>query len=131
MINSATIQWTQARSVQDILSLLCMRSSYIPMHTAVATIFMRWEDPDTHQVVEISQDYDTSQIAFSFEEADLYFQRAVVVAEYAEILKDSYWAEESSMNDVYDEARRVSRYLDDDTMEEFVDLVREARRRID
>jgi hypothetical protein len=55
----------------------------------------------------------------------------VVVAEYAEILKGSYWAEESSMDDVYDEARRISRYLDDDAMEEFVDLVREARRRID
>jgi Ca-activated chloride channel family protein len=97
----------------------------------VATVFMRWEDPDTHQVVEISQDYDTSQIAFDFEESDPYFQRAVVVAEYAEILKGSYWAEESSMDDVYDEARRIGRYLEDDAMEEFVDLVREARRRID
>lgn len=105
---------------------------YPDAHGKVATIFMRWEDPDTHQVVEISQDYDTSQIAFDFEEADPYFQRAVVVAEYAEILKGSYWAEESSMDDVYDEARRISKYLDyDDAMQEFVDLVREARRRID
>ncbi len=104
---------------------------YPDAHGKVATVFMRWEDPDTHQIVEISQDYDTSQIAFDFEESDPYFQRAVVVAEYAEILKGSYWAEESSMDDVYDEARRISRYLDDDAMEEFVDLVREARRRID
>ncbi|MEK6751243.1 MAG: von Willebrand factor type A domain-containing protein [Chloroflexota bacterium] len=105
---------------------------YPDAHGKVATVFMRWEDPDTHQIVEISQDYDTSQIAFDFEEADPYFQRAVVVAEYAEILKGSYWAEESSMDDVYDEARRISEYLyRDDAMEEFVDLVREARRRID
>ncbi len=104
---------------------------YPDAHGRVATIFMRWEDPDTHQVVEISQDYDTSQIAFDFEESDPYFQRAVVVAEYAEILKGSYWAEGSSMDDVYDEARRISRYLDDDAMEEFVDLVSDARRRID
>ena len=104
---------------------------YPDAHGKVATVFMRWEDPDTHQIVEISQEYDTNQIAFDFEESDPYFQRAVVVAEYAEILKGSYWAEESSMDDVYDEARRISRYLDDDTMEEFVDLVREARRRID
>ncbi len=98
----------------------------------VATVYMRWEDPDTHQVIEISQEYDTNQIAFDFEEADPYFQRAVVVAEYAEILKGSYWAEESSMDDVYDEARRISKYLDyDDAMEEFVDLVREAKRMID
>ncbi|MBK8784386.1 MAG: von Willebrand factor type A domain-containing protein [Anaerolineales bacterium] len=104
---------------------------YPDAHGKVATVFMRWEDPDTHQVVEISQDYDTNQIAFDFEEADPYFQRAVVVAEYAEILKGSYWAEESSMDDVYDEARRISRYFDENVMQEFVDLVREARRRID
>ncbi|MFN8382773.1 MAG: von Willebrand factor type A domain-containing protein [Anaerolineales bacterium] len=98
----------------------------------VATVFMRWEDPDTHQIVEISQDYDTSQIASNFEDADPYFQRAVVVAEYAEILKGSYWAEESSMDNVYDEARRIGEYMyRDDAMEEFVDLVREARRLID
>jgi len=97
----------------------------------VATVFMRWEDPDTHQIVEISQDYDTSQIASNFEDADPYFQRAVVVAEYAEILKGSYWAEESSMDNVYDEARRISEYMyRNDSMEEFVDLVREARRLI-
>ncbi len=104
---------------------------YPDAHGKVATVFMRWEDPDTHQDVEISQDYKTSQIAFDFEEADPYFQRAVVVAEYAEILKGSYWAEESSMDDVYDEARRISRYFDENVMQEFVDLVREARRRID
>jgi len=104
---------------------------YPDAHGKVATVFMRWEDPDTHQIVEISQDYDTSQIAFDFAESDPYFQRAVVVAEYAEILKGSYWAEESSMDDVYDEARRISRYFEDDAMEEFVDVVREERSRID
>ena len=95
----------------------------------IATIFMRWEDPDTHQVVEISQDYDASQMAFDFREANPYFQRAVVVAEYAEIMKGSYWAEDSSLDHVYDEAQRIIDYLyRDDYMEEFVDLVRDARR---
>jgi Ca-activated chloride channel homolog len=95
----------------------------------VATVFMRWEDPDTHQVVEISQDFDARQFAYDFHEANPYFQRAVVVAEYAEILKHSYWAEDSSMVDVYHEAERISEYLyHDDVMEEFVDLVRKVSR---
>jgi Ca-activated chloride channel homolog len=95
----------------------------------IATVFMRWEDPDTHQVVEISHDFYEDQLAYDFREANPYFQRAVVVAEYAEILKESYWADESSMDDVYDEAERISEYLyRDDYMEEFVDLVRDARR---
>lgn len=94
-----------------------------------ATVFMRWEDPDTHQVVEISQDFEASQFASDFRETDPYFQRAVVVAEYAEILKDSYWADESSLDHVYDETERINEYLyRDDYMNEFVDLVRTARR---
>jgi Ca-activated chloride channel family protein len=95
----------------------------------IATVFMRWEDPDTHQITELSQDFSVDQMASDFREADPYFQRAVVVAEYAEILKDSYWAEDGSMDDVYREAERISEYLyHDDVMGEFVDLVREARR---
>jgi len=98
----------------------------------IATVFMRWEDPDTHQVVEISQDYDVSQMADSFGETNPYFQRAVVAAEFAEILKGSYWAEGSSLSHVYREAQRIGEYLyRDDTMDEFVGLVRSARRMAD
>jgi hypothetical protein len=50
-----------------------------------------------------------------------------VVAEYAEILKDSYWAEDGSMNAVYREASRIYEYLPRERgMEEFVDLVSKA-----
>ena len=95
----------------------------------IATVYMRWEDPDTHQVVEISQDYEATQLASDFRETDPYFQRAVVVAEYAEILMGSYWAEGSSLDHVYNETERISEYLyHDNYMDEFVDLVRKARR---
>lgn len=105
---------------------------YPEAYGKIATVYMRWEDPDTHQVVEISQDFDASQLERDFRETNPYFQRAVVVAEYAEILKGSYWAEDSSMDDVYDEARRLDDYhYRDDAMEEFVDLVRQARKMID
>jgi Ca-activated chloride channel homolog len=98
----------------------------------IATVYMRWEDPDTRQVIEISQDYETRQLASDFRETDPYFQRAVVVAEFAEILKGSYWAEDSSLDAVYEEARRLEDYLYRDvSMEEFVDLVRKARRLMD
>ena len=102
---------------------------YPEAYGKIATVYMRWEDPDTHQVVEISQDFNASQLEREFHETDPYFQRAVVVAEYAEILKESYWAQESSLDDVYDEARRLEDYLyRDDEMEEFVSLVKRATR---
>jgi Ca-activated chloride channel homolog len=93
----------------------------------IATVFMRWQDPDTHQVVELSKDFYTTELHDQFEEADPYFQRSVVVAEYAEILKGSPWAEGSSLAHVYHEAVRISEYLPhDDPMNEFMDLIREA-----
>ena len=74
-------------------------------------------------------DLSKIKVAYDFRETDSYLQRAVVVAEYAEILKDSYWAEESSLDQVYKETERISEYLyHDEYMNEFVELVREARR---
>jgi Ca-activated chloride channel family protein len=98
----------------------------------IATVYLRWEDPDTREVVELSKDFDTFQMSESFRRADPYFQWSVVVAEYAEILRDSYWAEESSLSAVYKEAQWVSEYLPrDEAVSEFVELVHKARRLMD
>jgi Ca-activated chloride channel family protein len=93
----------------------------------IATIFMRWQDPDTRQVVELSRDLNVGELERDFQFADPYFQRSVIVAEYAEILKKSYWAEESSLAHVYHEAIRVSEVLPrDENMGEFMELIRRA-----
>ncbi len=92
----------------------------------VATVFMRWQDPDPRQVVELSKDFNTSELQSEFEEANPYFQRSVV-AEYAEILKKSYWAEGSSLAHVYHEAVRLREWLPrDNAMNEFMDMIKEA-----
>ena len=102
---------------------------YPEAYGQIATVYLRWEDPDTRQVVEMSKDFYVSDLARDFHDADPYFQRAVVVAEYAEILRDSYWAQESDLEAVYEEAQWVSEYLHrDEAMLEFVDLVHSARR---
>jgi len=66
----------------------------------IATVYLRWKDPETREVTEKSQDFYTDQMAHEFYEADPHFQLAVIVAEYAEILRDSYWAQESSLDNV-------------------------------
>jgi Ca-activated chloride channel homolog len=98
----------------------------------IATVYLRWQDPDSRQVVELSRDFNTGEMAHRFEDASPYFQRAVVVAEYAEILKESYWAEENTLSDVYRETERIAESLHrDEAMQEFVDLVRKAMRLMD
>jgi len=98
----------------------------------IATVYLRWEDPDTREVVEMSEDFETYQMEDEFRDADPYFQWSVIVAEYAEILRDSYWAEDSSLEDVYRQAQRTSEYLyRDENVRGFVELVRKARRLAD
>ncbi len=95
----------------------------------IATAYLRWEDPDSREVVEMSKDFDTYQMSDSFHQADPYFQWTVIVAEYAEILRDSYWADEGSLEEVYREAQWVSEYLHrDEYVSEFVSLVKQAKR---
>ena len=95
----------------------------------IATVYMRWEDPDSHAVTELSKDFSTENLARDFQDADVYFQRAVVVAEYAEILKKSYWAQDDSLSAVYNEANRIYESMPRERdMEEFVDLLGKATR---
>ncbi|MCH7737057.1 MAG: DUF3520 domain-containing protein [Chloroflexi bacterium] len=75
----------------------------------VATVNVRYEDPDTGDVMEISREFYRGQISAAFEEASPRFQLDAAVAEYAEILRESYWALEGSMEDVSAVAGRVSR----------------------
>ena len=58
----------------------------------IATVQLRWEDPDTHQVTEINGNFNTWDLAASFVEASPHYQLAVIVAQYAELLRHSPWA---------------------------------------
>jgi Ca-activated chloride channel family protein len=58
----------------------------------IATVQLRWEDPDSHQVTEINGNFNTWDLAENFEGADPRYQLAVVVAQYAELLRHSPWA---------------------------------------
>ena len=100
---------------------------YPEAYGKIASVFMRWQDPETRQIVEISQEFDTENLEGDFYSATPYFQRSVIVAEYAEILKKSFWAESSSLAHVFREATRISELLPrDDMMSEFMELIRTA-----
>jgi hypothetical protein len=47
-------------------------------------------------------------MAESFEQADLRFQLATIVAEYAEVLRHSEYGEETWLGDLSDEVERIS-----------------------
>ena len=95
----------------------------------LGTIFVRYEDPDSGEVAEISRELRRSDLALKFEDASPTFQLSAVVAEYAEVLRESYWAQESNLQAVASHARRVQELLlDDPDVAEFADLVFRAAR---
>ena len=81
----------------------------------IGTVRVRYQNPDTdadtREVVEVSREIRRDQLASRFSDASPSFQLAAVVAEYAEILRESYWAQDGSLDDVVNEARRVRQLL--------------------
>ncbi len=93
----------------------------------LATVYLRYEDPDTGLVHEINETFDGSDLEGNFQGASARFQLDAVVAEYAEILRESFWAQEGSLMVVSNEARRVLQLLPQDTdVVEFASLASTA-----
>ena len=87
-------------------------------------VYVRYEDPDTNETLEINRAISWSEFANTFEDTSPRFQLVAVVAEYAEVLRNSYWARGSSLESVLAEARRAATYfVADDQVAEFVWLV--------
>jgi Ca-activated chloride channel family protein len=93
----------------------------------IATVYMRWKNPGSRRAMEISKDFSAREIGYSFAKADPHFQWDLIVAEYAEILRDSYYASEESLYDVVHQAERVSgQLLEDESVYEFMELLHQG-----
>ena len=94
---------------------------------ALGTVFVRYEDPDSGEVTEVSSTLQSAELLAAFEEASARFQLAAVVAEYAEILRESFWAKDGSLEQVAAEARRVQGLLPQEPdVAEFASLTQNA-----
>ena len=100
----------------------------------LATVSIRHEDPDTGHVTEVDESISTDVLKSSFEETTAAFQLAASVAEFAEILRGSFWAQEGSLENVRKTLEGVLPHLEAKTREhslrneELFSLVRIAHR---
>jgi hypothetical protein len=93
-------------------------------------VALRYEN-DNGRVEEFEWSLDLRDISRSWEQGPEALRPAGVVAEFAEILKGSYWARDSRLDVVAREVEALSRsgdYRGDDTVEELADLVKLAAR---
>ena len=96
---------------------------------ALGIVSVRYEDPDTRQIVEAARTFQRWELEAVFVKASPRFQLAAAAAEYAEILRESYWAQDGSLAQVAAEAERVRRLLPQDPdVAEFAALAAQAER---
>jgi Ca-activated chloride channel homolog len=74
----------------------------------LATVQMRWADPQTREVREINGNFNTFDLASAFEAASPRYQLAVTVAQFADLLRHSPWADPHSLFAVANQANRLA-----------------------
>ena len=94
---------------------------------ALGRVNLRWTDPDTDEPVEMVREFRVEDLADSFSATDPHFRLAVTAAAFAEVLRESIWAEDLSLVTVADEAvQRVDEFPEDPKVRELADLVSRA-----
>ncbi len=94
----------------------------------LATVSIRYEDPDTHRPSEINEEIFTTQLKRTFKAASPEFQLAATVAEFAEILRESFWAEDGNLTAVSQSLREIAPRIHNEQVDEFRHLVSRAAR---
>ncbi len=92
----------------------------------MATVFLRWQDPNTSQVQELSGDINSWDMTQTFDQTSPRFQMNATVMEYAEILRKSPYSR-MTLNELTGYAWNVARLLPQDAdVQEFAQLVQRA-----
>jgi Ca-activated chloride channel homolog len=79
----------------------------------IATVQLRWQDPDNGDVKEINGNFNTWDLAKHFEDSDPHFQLTVTVAQFAEILRQSQYAYGISLDTLAGRADRIAWMVED------------------
>ncbi|MCD4782816.1 MAG: von Willebrand factor type A domain-containing protein [Candidatus Eremiobacteraeota bacterium] len=90
----------------------------------IATVFVRYKDPKSGKVSEIKRVFKTDQVKKSFKSASDSFKLAASVAEFAEILRKSYWAKDAGLGDVMRVLKSLgANYKQNPDVKELIELV--------
>jgi len=97
----------------------------------VATVRIRYLNVDTKQIEKEESVVSVANMAREFETASPMFRFTASVAEFAELLKESYWAKDGSFDAVLSVAENALSSIDGDLpkgeTDEFIGLVKHAK----
>ena len=66
----------------------------------LAKVAIRYEDPDTQEVTEVSEKFTVENLKAKFEDTSPGFQFAATIAQFAEILRESFWVKNGCLKTV-------------------------------
>jgi len=94
----------------------------------VAITYVRYKDAEAATVTEFKSSITTDELNKIFDSSTKEFRLAATVAEFAEILRKSYWAKGATLDRVLENAQQLSReFKDDPNVIELVDLISKAK----
>ena len=76
--------------------------------------------------MKLAKTSSVSQLHESFDAAPATFRLAAAVAEFAEILRESYWAKDGSLDSVHQVVKNAFREIDSEDVVELMYLVNKA-----
>ena len=95
----------------------------------VATTYVRYKHADTSAVTEFKSHIAVEDFDKNFDGSSSKFKLAATVAEFAEILRKSYWAKGATLDRVLERAQQLSREFEDEAdVIELVDMISKAER---
>lgn len=93
----------------------------------LATLRLRYLDPETGKATEVEQAVRLADFATRWERSPASLRLATLVAEFAEILKGSYWAKDGDLREVLRRARQLEvDFPGDKKVRDFVGMVEKA-----
>lgn len=114
--------------VTAIYEVELVRGVSVDDRAELGVVSLRWEDPDSDEVVEIDEDIDMRDIEPNWTDTPVDFQLATVVATLAEKLRDNPFADDVDIDDLAVEVDRLADDIDTDEVDELADLVEMAAR---
>jgi Ca-activated chloride channel family protein len=90
-------------------------------------VFVRYKNPETNNIEEVSKEISHSVLYGRHTLCSPDFKLALASAEFAEIMRDSYWAKNSNLESVRQLAAEVYHQTRDEKVLELVNLISRAR----
>ncbi|MFH1279315.1 MAG: von Willebrand factor type A domain-containing protein [Candidatus Eisenbacteria bacterium] len=113
----------------EVTALFEVKLERKPKGKRLAVVRVRHEDPESGKVTERSESIGIGDVRKTWGDADPTFRIDAAVAEFAEILRKSYWARESRLDAAYRLARDAAHDLEESSeANELLDLIDRAER---